>query len=51
MGNRMAELQLRVLWEEIQKRFEYVEVVGQARRVPSCFVHGYLELPVCLHKK
>ena len=49
MGNRMAEMQLRVLWEEIQKRFEFVEVVGPWKRTPSCFVHGYTELPVRLH--
>ena len=51
MGNRMAELQLRVLWEEIQKRFEFIEVVGDGVRVPSCFVHGYTDLPVRLHAK
>ena len=28
MGNRLAELQLRILWEEIQQRFHMVEVVG-----------------------
>ena len=50
MGNRMAEMQLRVLWEEIQKRFERIEVVGPAVRTPSCFVHGYTDLPVRLHK-
>ncbi|MBA59040.1 MAG: cytochrome P450 [Gammaproteobacteria bacterium] len=49
MGNRMAEMQLRVLWEEIHKRFHYVEVVGPGIRTPSCFVHGYTHLPVRLH--
>ena len=49
MGNRLAEMQLRVLWEEIQKRFHKVEVVGDAVRVPSNFVHGFSELPVVLH--
>ena len=34
---------------EIQKRFEFVEVVGPWKRTPSCFVHGYTELPVRLH--
>lgn len=28
MGNRLAEMQLRIVWEEILKRFETVEVVG-----------------------
>ncbi len=49
MGNRLAEMQLRILWEEIQKRFHFVEVVGDPVRVPSNFVHGFTELPVRLH--
>ena len=49
MGNRLAEMQLRILWEEIQKRFHKVEVVGDPVRVPSNFVHGFTELPVKLH--
>ncbi len=46
MGNRVAELQLRILWEEILARFERVEVVGEPVRVASNFVQGYTELPV-----
>jgi cytochrome P450 len=49
MGNRLAEMQLRVLWEEISKRFHKVEVVGQPERVVSNFVRGYSQLPVILH--
>ncbi len=49
MGNRLAEMQLRVLWEEISKRFHKVEVVGQPERVVSNFVRGYSQLPVVLH--
>ena len=49
MGNRLAEMQLRVLWEEISKRFYKVEVVGEPVRVVSNFVKGYSELPVVLH--
>jgi len=49
MGSRVAELQLRVLWEEITKRFPFVEVVGEPTRVRSCFVKGYQELPVQVH--
>ena len=49
MGNRLAEMQLRILWEEIQKRFHKVEVVGEPVRVPSNFVHGFTELPVRVH--
>ena len=49
MGNRLAELQLRILWEEIQQRFHMVEVVGDVERVPSNFVHGYTKMSVVLH--
>ncbi len=49
MGNRLAEMQLKILWEEIQQRFHFIEVVGEPQRVPSNFVHGFTELPVRLH--
>ena len=46
MGNRVAELQLRILWEELLARFEHIEVVGEPVRVASNFVQGYTDLPV-----
>jgi cytochrome P450 len=46
MGSRLAEMQLRVLWEETLSRFRAVEVVGAPRRVRSNFVKGYSYLPV-----
>lgn len=49
MGNRLAEMQLRIVWEEIQRRFDFVEVVGEPQRVYSSFVKGYTHLPVKLH--
>jgi len=48
MGNRLAEMQLRVLWEEIQTRFRKVEVVGEPVRYRSAFIRGYSQLPVKL---
>ncbi|MCH8256683.1 MAG: cytochrome P450 [Proteobacteria bacterium] len=51
MGNRLAEMQLRIVWEEILSRFETVEVVGEPVRVLSSFVKGYSELPVIVHAK
>ena len=51
MGNRVAEMQLRILWEEILARFERIEVVGEPRRVLSNFVLGYEDLPVIVHAK
>ena len=46
VGNRLAEMQLRVIWEEILKRFPMIEVVEEPRRVFSCFVQGYETLMV-----
>ena len=49
MGNRLAEMQLRVLWEEIVKRFHRVEQVGDAERLPNNFIRGIKDLPVRIH--
>lgn len=46
VGMRLAELQLRIVWQEILKRFEKIEVVGEPKRVYSSFVKGYETLPV-----
>jgi cytochrome P450 len=49
MGNRLAEMQLRVLWEEIQHRFRKVEIVGEIKRQPNNFIRGISDLPVVLY--
>ena len=49
MGNRLAEMQIKILWEEIQKRFHMVEVIGDPVLVPSNFVHGFTDLQVVVH--
>jgi cytochrome P450 len=46
VGNRLAELQLQIIWEEILKRFPNIEVLGEPERVLSTFVRGYRSLPV-----
>ncbi len=49
VGNRLAEQQLRILWEEILKRWPnpgQLVVTGDAVPVPSSFVRGYLRMPV-----
>ena len=43
-------MQLRIVWEEILKRFSFVEVVGEPERVYSSFVKGFVDLPVKLHR-
>ena len=51
MGSRVAELQLRVLWEEILQRFKRIEIQDEPERVFSSFVHGYSKLPVTVTRK
>ena len=46
VGNRLAEMQLTILWEEIMKRFPRIDVVGEPTRPYSAFVHGITTLPV-----
>jgi cytochrome P450 len=50
VGNRLAELQLKIVWEEIMKRWRFVEVAGEPKRVRSSFVKGYETLPVRVHR-
>jgi len=46
IGMRLAELQLKIIWEEIFRRFDKIEVVDEPKRVYSSFVKGYETLPV-----
>ena len=48
VGNRLAELQLKILWEELLQRFPVIEVMGPPTRVRSTFVRGFTKLPVRL---
>lgn len=51
MGNRLAEMQLRILWEEILKRFENIELTQTPEYVQSNFVRGYSKMMVKLTPK
>ena len=51
LGNRLAEMQLRILWEEIMQRFEHVEVMGEPQFLNSSFIRGITELPVRVHDR
>ncbi len=51
LGNRLAEMQLRILWEEIMARFEHVELVGEPKFLNSSFIRGITELPVRVHAR
>ena len=46
VGNRLAELQLKILWEELLARPGALEVTGEPTRVRSSFVRGFSHLPV-----
>lgn len=46
VGNRLAEMQLRIVWEEILKRFPKIEVLEEPKRVYSTFVKGYERMMV-----
>lgn len=50
MGNRLAEMQLRIIWEEIMQRFRCIEVTGPETRLKSNFIRGIRSLPVRLHR-
>jgi cytochrome P450 len=46
VGNRLAEMQLIILWEEIMKRFPVIELIEQPKRIYSNFIHGITEMKV-----
>ena len=43
LGQRLAEMQLRVVWEEMLSRFPLIEVVGEPVRLNSNFVKGFAD--------
>ena len=45
-GDTLAEMQLRIVWEEILKRFPFIQIVDEPRRLRSNFVKGYESMPV-----
>ena len=51
MGNRLAELQLKILWEELLARFDDIKLVGEPEIVQSNFVRGYSKMMVKLSRK
>ena len=50
VGNRLGEMQLRIIWEEILARFSDIEVVGEPERLQSNFIRGIRTLPVRVRK-
>ncbi|HEY1750335.1 MAG TPA: cytochrome P450 [Caulobacteraceae bacterium] len=48
VGNRLAELQLKIIWEEILQRFPDIQVLEEPKRTYSCFVKGYERMQVLI---
>ena len=46
VGMRLAEMQLRIVWEEILKRFPTIEIVEEPVRLKSCFLRAYRKMMV-----
>ncbi|HEY1934270.1 MAG TPA: cytochrome P450 [Acetobacteraceae bacterium] len=46
VGNRLAEMQLTILWEEILKRFPVIELTDEPKRSYSNVIHGIVSMPV-----
>ena len=51
LGMRLAELQLKILWEEILARWSRIEIVETPTHVQSNFVNGYTRMPVVIHPR
>lgn len=51
LGNRLAEMQLKILWEEIMARFYHIEVDGEPSYLNSSFIRGITDLPVRVHDR
>ncbi|WP_109354581.1 cytochrome P450 [Sphingorhabdus sp. EL138] len=50
VGARLAELQIRILLEEMANRRMQVNLTGEMKRVHACFVHGFRKMQVKLSK-
>jgi cytochrome P450 len=46
LGNQLARMEIRIMFEELLARVDRVEQIGEMRRVRSNFVHGIKDFPV-----
>jgi len=51
VGNRLAELQLTIIWEEIMKRFPEIRLLEEPTRSYSIFIKGYEEMKVVIPRR
>jgi linalool 8-monooxygenase len=49
VGSRLAEMQLRVVFEILAMRVKSFELAGEAKRLRSNFINGLKSLPFILH--
>ncbi len=45
LGNRLAEMQIAIMFEALLERLPSVRITGPGRRMRSNFINGFLELP------
>jgi len=50
VGARLAELQVRIVWEEILRRFSRVELIDEPLRTFNTFINGYDRMMVVLSR-
>ncbi|GAA3678230.1 cytochrome P450 [Nonomuraea antimicrobica] len=48
LGNHLAKLELRILFEQLARRYPRLQQTGDARRLRSNFINGIKELPVTI---
>jgi len=51
VGNRLAELQLTIIWEEILKRFPEIRLLQEPTRSYSIFIKGYEDMQVIIPRR
>jgi cytochrome P450 len=51
LGNKLAELQLRIIWEEMLARFPEITVVGEPSRSRHHFIKGYESMTVVIPRR
>jgi cytochrome P450 len=51
VGNRLAELQLTIIWEEIMKRFPDIRLLEEPQRSYSIFIKGYERMMVLIPER
>ena len=51
VGNRLAEMQIRIVWEEILARFPVIELADEPVRAKSCLVREFSRMPVRIPRR